>query len=275
MHYIILILLSSLISCAPQRHQEAETLTEYNPDGIVLHTKNALSIETSHAGIVRFITITAKNVPPRRKYILQRSDYIDTIESPLELVSDDAGRLWLADDLKIALDRYLICMNSLHLGEPCRFWLVSQNRKSAVYTMPVAYPLVTFGSDGAELTVTRLTHDGSRIRCQGKYFQSNEKLCIISLSKGKQERHPIFAVDGTFQLELAPPDKNSYGEMITLELHRQNGDCLTLNYPWGREAFNKEHLMANPANFTEEDYKKIEDAVRYFYNPYCSPERLA
>lgn len=252
-------------SCSHSHVPQVETLQANNTAGIVLRSKKAFCVDTPNAGPVAYCLISASHVPPNRKFYLQSTNELNPSYSPLELVSDDEGHLRLATDRSQFLDEYLLLMMYRHYGEICQFWLVSDDKRIVVQTSCVPYPLEAFGSDGAELSLLRLNPSGSKVRCTGKYFLPGEKLLLQASTKKQTAVQPIISRDGTFFAELDPPDPASFGEVITLEVKRQNGESITLQYPWGREAGNKGLLAGNLAKFKEEDYEKLQEAYQAYY----------
>lgn len=261
---VFLILAFLATACAPATRQEPEKLTVRNPIGIVMKNKNALTVETS-VGPVSFCTFDAKNVPPNRRFYLQSSDLVCPAYPPIELLSDEYGCLRTAADRSLSLKNHVYSMQFLLPGEMSSAWLLSEDKSIVVRTSFVPYPLEAFGSDGAELSVVRLVKDASRVECRGRYFNANEKLKIHSATKEKQTIDTIQCYKGGFTLDLAAPDPKSFGGIITLTITRENGEKLSLSYPFGRESFNKDLLCGNVAKLKDEDHDKIDDALEAYY----------
>lgn len=275
MNKLPLFLLSILlcISCAEHKVQKPEKLEVHNRIGIVMTNKKALTVDTINAGPINYYSFDAKKVPPNRKFYLHGTDDIQPNHPPLELVSDEYGNLRLASDKSIRLNRQLYAMQFLLPGEINTVWLVSEDKNTVVNTSFIPYPLEALGSDGAEISVIRLVRDGSLVRCKGTYFKNNEMLEILSVAKDKQVVVPIQCYKGAFTIDLTSPDPKSFGDTITLTIKRENGEVLTVSYPFGRESFNKDLLRGNSAKLQDEDYDKINDAVECYYKG-TSPEAL-
>lgn len=248
-------------ACAPVREKEEIALIANNPLGIVMKNKKMLTVDTPNAGLITYYTVSAKNVPPNKKFNLYAADVVNPSKPYLELVSDKEGCLRLAAEKDVLLQDYPICMIYQHPGQPVTIWLVSDDKSNATKTSFIPYPLETFARDGAEVSLTRLTPNASLALCKGKYFQKNEKLEISLCSKEKNISRSISCQNGDFSFELVPPDQNGCGELLTLVVKRQSGEQLTLSYAWGRESLNREHLLGNIAKCQNEDYDKIEESV--------------
>ena len=269
MRFILTIILSVsfLISCAPRPHVEQEKLTESNIAGVKVRVKKAFTVDTPNAGPIVFYTIVATNVPPQKKFILQTTDNANVVKSSLaKLVSDSDGRLWLKGNA-VALDRCPLPITGVLPGEPSSFWLVAEDRSIAVVSRLIGYPLETFGSDGAQISLVRLKHDGSLVRCEGKFFDPSEVLCMTLSSKSKKVSEVIRCSNGSFVLELEPPDRTNFGDEVMLTIERENKEILTLKYPYGRESFNRELIQGNFAKIQDEDQKLIAKSMNKYFSP--------
>lgn len=269
--FLVVVLLCT--SCSQTKVEQAESLKVHNPLGIVFKSKKATTIETSAGGPCTFYVVDAANVPPNRRFYLYMADDAPSDYPSLEVVSDGTGCLRLASNQNILLREYLIAMSYKLPGEVSSVWLASENKNNIVKTSFVPYPLQTFGSDGAEVSVIRTKSDGTFVQCKGTYFQDKECLQITLRDKDNYVERRVVCCKGSFSLNLVPPSSKSYGGMITLHITRQNGDVMELCYPWGREAFNKDLFKCNYSKFTQEDWDKIDDAVDCYYKK-TSPDAL-
>lgn len=260
---VIMVLLCC--GCSSAHVEKFERVTVNNPIGIILKSKRALTIDTESAGPIAFYSFDAKKVPPNRRFYLQSNDLMQPGYPPIELISDEYGCLHMAADHSLRLSRVIYPMELLLPGEVQAVLLMSEDRAIVVKTTFVPYPLQAFGSDGAELSVVRTVRDGSRVRCTGAYFNSDEKLELVSKSNDKEILYPIQCYKGSFGLDLMAPNPKSYGCVITLTVKRENGELLTLSYPVGRESFNRDLLCANTSKLTNEDRDKVEEAIECYY----------
>ncbi|MBS0655959.1 MAG: hypothetical protein JSR46_09295, partial [Verrucomicrobia bacterium] len=163
MNILLLFVLSivAYASCAHQPVVPKETLAESNIPGIKVRAKKALSVDTPNAGTIVFYTVVATNVPPQRKFTLQMSDDANVDKSALiKLTSGSDGRLWIKGE-NTPLDRCPLPITNVLPGEVSSWWLVAEDRSVAVATKVIGYPLEEFGSDGAQISLSRLHHDGS------------------------------------------------------------------------------------------------------------------
>ncbi|MCE5294777.1 MAG: hypothetical protein LLF94_09235 [Chlamydiales bacterium] len=262
---LLMLFISSLcISCSSTNYMHQLKFAAYNPLHIELKSKKAFTVQSEKGGLISFYSIVAKNVPPDRKFYLYTTDTPDPNFPPLEVVSDSSGKLRLGTDRNVYLKDYLLSMPYRLPGERSSVWLLTDTGNS-VNTTFIAYPLEALGSDGAEISIIRKMLNGTLVICKGKYFHENEKLTIISKGADKPIETPVTARNGAFSIDLTPPDSNSYGGTATVLVKRQNGEVLSLQYPWGRESFNKDLLQGNYAKFTDKDYEKIEEAHENYF----------
>lgn len=269
MQYFLLFFLFmiSCVSCARQPVVQEETLTESNILGVKVRAKKAFSVETPNAGTIVFYTVIATNVPPHRKFTLQMSDTanIDT-SFVIKLISDNDGRLWVKKDNR-PLDRYPLPISHVLPGEVSSWWLVAEDRSVVVGVKMIGYPLETFGSDGAQISLTRLHNDGSLVCCNGNFFKAKEVVHVSLSSKNKTIHETVTCAGGSFALDLLPPDSSSFSDILTLNIKRANGEILTLNYPYGRESFNRGLWHGNLSKIESTDEEAVGKAILKYYSP--------
>lgn len=268
---IVLFCMSLLPSCSQNSsdYEESSKVCLANGQTNKMIARKITTVETKNAGYVNFYTIAVAPVAVRKKFYLINGESLNEYESGLELVSDDDGVLWTTGDQKMKLERLLLPMMGFLEGQQCSFWIISNDRKTVLNTKFVPYPLVSYGKDGAEVSVTYSTPNASVVVCHGTYFNANEVLEVITQGKNSSSSRNIQCRDGRFSCQATPPDSKSYGEVLTLKILRENGDCITVDYPWGRDCFNKEYLQADPSKMKEEDRKVLSDAYEAFYNPHA------
>ncbi len=260
------------VSCSQAKIEREDALKTHNPLGVIFKSKRALTVETT-AGPCVFYLVDATKVPPNRRFYLYTADDPHADYPSLEVVSDSVGCLRLAANQNILLRDYLISMAYKLPGEVSSVWLVSENKNNIVKTSFVPYPLQTFGSDGAEITLTRATPDGASVLCDGVYFLPQERLHVVLHDKDSTLEMTVHCCNGRFAVDLKPLNLQSYGAMLTIDVKRENGEVLTISSPWGRESFNKELLYGNYTKLTQEDYEKIDEAVDCYYKK-TSPDAL-
>ncbi|MBS0637907.1 MAG: hypothetical protein JSS12_10380 [Verrucomicrobia bacterium] len=266
----ILLIILLCVSCASSRTPQPETLQVRNAPAIVLTCKKALTVETKNAGPINYYVFDAKKVPPNRKYHLQYGDRVHPT-SALDVVSDEYGELYLASDRTCLLREQPNSMNYYLPGQEESLWLVSEDGSIAVCSTFIPYPLIAYGADGAELSLIRQDLRGTEIECHGRYFTQNEQIEISLESDDFSKVRSLLAHKGRFDLSLASP--TTFGGIVTVKATRQNGETLTLSYPFGRESFNKDAYLGNPAKLQDTDLDQIEEALKNFYNK-TTHERL-
>ncbi len=265
MKHLSLFMILLCASCAHNTVQRPEKLEVRNQAGISIKSKRIMTIDTPNGGPLCLYAFDVKNAPSNRKFYLQGTDDLHPNYPPLELISDQYGCLRLATDKNARLNEYLYPMQGILPGEICTMWLFSEDKTTVVNASFIPYPLEALGTDGAEILVTRLEHNGSLVRCKGKYFTNNEQLEITSISKDKSISTPITCYNGSFSIDLSSPSSKNYSDMITLKIKRENRELMYVSYPIGREVYNKDLVMGNPTKWTQEDYDIIENAIESYY----------
>ncbi len=260
------------VSCATNKTQAPQLLQVQNAHGIVMKNKKAITVETKNAGPIAFYVFDAQKVPANRKFYLQFNDEMQP-RHPIELISDDYGCLHLATDRSAALRERIYYMQFLLPGEIQSVWLVSEDKNIAVNTTFIPYPLVAYGTDGAEISVVRTESKGMLVQCHGKYFKDQEKLKVFIDEKDAQVIKPVDCNKGNFYIHVVPPNPKSFGGAVSLTIVRENGEVMSLSYPFGRESFNKDALCGNTTKMQDEDYDKLEDAIQCYYKG-TSPDAL-
>ncbi len=151
-------------------------------------------------------------------------------------------------------------------GQPYTIWLISDDRKIAVSTDVIPYPLKTTASDGAEISIKRLEVCGKKIECKGRRFKDKESLKITSDVGERSSETTVQCTSGKFCIEINPAASSNWHGPITLLIHRENGEVLSISYPVGIECLYSKHMYAESSKLHREDFDKFNEEIQFYYD---------
>ncbi len=122
-------------------------------------------------------------------------------------------------------------------GEETAFTLISEDGLEIVSAVAVQKPLMALGKDGSVIKMRLATSkvDCFLVQCTG--LNPNENFKYISTICHKKDQHTSAAdAKGNWQTMLYPAVIGLEGGFGSLQIRRENGDDLKVNYLWGKDA---------------------------------------
>lgn len=254
----VLLLIFGTTSCS------RPPLKEQNPLGIVFEHRACSKIEVPGVGHVAVMGLQVKNVLPGGWYELKVENSAGLLATKRVFISNINGRLLQIENgrIKSALDTLRIFENDKLPGERSKYWLISKDGTTAVSCTYVPYPWETHAKDGASLSLERVTYDAQIVTLHANGFRPNEPLEFTSHSGDETIKGNVTCdQNGMLTASLLPAVIGQKGGKASVVMKRLNGELLSIDYEWGRDAMNRDKLIAPLAKIPKkyfEDYLQKE-----------------
>ncbi|MBS0635791.1 MAG: hypothetical protein JSR37_10045 [Verrucomicrobia bacterium] len=262
MRFILFMLLCAVTSCQkPEKVQPPQNLHrikkdttillnsdgERNPRGSVFFAERMPDTYIENVGQVATYRFVARKFPPEASYLLSSQNLGAEKQPVVWYEVDDDGQLGRQIDAgTLMLDNEMILMFDYCKGEPVEYWLTSGDGDVRLKTTLVPYPIHTQATDGAALSLRRITRDASLVLLEGTDFNPDEEILVSTQSGSKRTFNvPFICRNGCLSIALEPGSPDKSGGIAYVDILRRTGERLSLEYDWGCEAVNPKKRLGN------------------------------
>lgn len=231
---------------------------EVNPYGSLFYAERTDDTYVENVGSVATYRFIGRRFPEEASYILASQSLGGPRQPVAKYEVDDEGQLGRQIDVgTLMLDNEMILMFDYFKGEPVDYWLCSTDGKSRLRTTFVPYPIVSYGRDGAVISIRRLTQDAGLVLLEGIDFNPDENILVSTQSGTKRTSNvPIVCTNGKFSMVLEPAYAGKSGGTAYVDVMRMN-ERLMVEYEWGCEAINPKKRQANTSRIKQDALLKL------------------
>lgn len=189
-------------------------------------------------------------IPTGKRFLFAVIDPVQNkIEVPFELEKAEQGfQIFDKAGIRNEQEVSLLTFDRPLLGKPIVYALVSKDEFSFTSAEYLPYPLKTAAADGPTLSLA-VTHPMlTRFQLTASDYSPGEKVTLAIRSGDRYEEVKMFANEqGSFSFGVNPTILGKFGGDASIIAFRENGEALTLDYPWGSKLETQTFHTARPS----------------------------